>query len=33
MGYASSFEDLQKALYASSGACNWLDSWEASRRP
>jgi hypothetical protein len=26
MGYASSFEDLQKALYASSGACNWLDS-------
>jgi hypothetical protein len=26
IGYANSLEDLQKALYASSGSCNWLDS-------
>lgn len=26
IGYANSLEDLQKALYASSGGCNWLDS-------
>jgi hypothetical protein len=26
IGYATSLEDLQKALYASSGSANWLDS-------
>lgn len=26
IGYATSLEDLQKALYASSGSCNWLDT-------
>ena len=26
LGYATSLEDLQKALYATSGSANWLDS-------